>query len=63
MPELVDRQDYENWAAAGGKTLRQRANEKVRWILETHEPERLPEEVEKHIREIVEEYDHQRVNR
>lgn len=57
MPELIDRQDYENWHTAGAKTLKQRTNEKVRRILETHEPEALPEDVEKSIREIVEKYD------
>ncbi|MBW2146930.1 MAG: trimethylamine methyltransferase family protein [Deltaproteobacteria bacterium] len=57
MPELIDRQNFENWVKAGRKTLKQVVNAKVRWILENHKPERLPEEVENHLREIVEKYD------
>ncbi|MFX0197375.1 MAG: trimethylamine methyltransferase family protein [Candidatus Hodarchaeota archaeon] len=60
VPELINRQNYENWVNSGSKTLKQWANEKVRWILENHEPPRLAEKVEKHISEIVEKYDKQR---
>jgi trimethylamine--corrinoid protein Co-methyltransferase len=57
MPELIDRQDHDAWAASGRKTFKQRANEKVRWILENHEPEKLPKDVTKDLRKIVEQYD------
>jgi trimethylamine--corrinoid protein Co-methyltransferase len=59
MPKLVDRRDYEGWKGEGGKTLRQRANEKVRRILESNKPEELSKDVQKSIREIVEAYDRQ----
>jgi trimethylamine--corrinoid protein Co-methyltransferase len=63
MPELIDRQNYESWINSGGKTLKQRANEKVRWILENHEPQRLNEEIEKQIADIVEKYDKKTVKK
>ena len=44
-PRLIDRQNYDGWLAAGGKTLRQRANEKVRRILEEHQPEPWPADI------------------
>ena len=44
FPEVIgDRTAYDDWVDAGSKTLGDRANEKVRHILETHEPEPLPE--------------------
>ncbi len=59
MPELIDRQDYQAWVSSGGKTLKQRVNKKVQWILENHEPERLPEKVERYISETVRRWDRQ----
>jgi len=41
-PALLDRQNYDGWLAAGGKSLRERANERVRQILAEHRPEPLP---------------------
>jgi trimethylamine--corrinoid protein Co-methyltransferase len=41
-PALLDRQNYDGWSAAGGKTLRERANERVKQILAEHRPEPLP---------------------
>lgn len=37
-PGLLDRRNYEDWEELGKKTLGQRANEKVRTILENHHP-------------------------
>ncbi len=45
FPNLLDRGSCAAWLAKGGKTLRQRANEKVRQILATHCPEPLPDGV------------------
>ncbi len=46
MPDLVgDRNTYEDWVDKGSKTLGERANERVRHILETHQPKPLPEEI------------------
>ena len=39
---------------SGKKTLTERANEKVKDILENYEPEPLPKDVQKRLREIVE---------
>jgi trimethylamine--corrinoid protein Co-methyltransferase len=52
-PSLFDRNSFESWAAAGGKTLRQRASERVEEILAEHEPEPLPPDVQRRIDEVV----------
>ncbi len=52
---LFDRQTRQNWIAKGGKDLAARANETARYILENHEPQPLPIEVAKKIRESIEE--------
>ena len=53
QPKLIDRRVREDWAAAGGKDLHQRALEEARRILATHVPEPLPDDVVREIREIV----------
>ena len=53
QPKLIDRRVREDWAAAGGTDLHQRATEEARRILATHEPEPLPEDVAREIRKIV----------
>lgn len=45
QPSLLDRLDYHRWADQGGRTVRERANEKVREILASHRAEPLPEDV------------------
>ncbi len=52
-PKLFDRRDYDHWLAAGGKSLRQRAKERVEAILGSHTPEPLPADVQKRLDEIV----------
>ena len=52
-PSLSDRQNYEGWLAEGGKSLRERANERVRQILAEHEPEPLPADVARALDRIV----------
>ena len=52
-PKLFERRNYEAWKNAGGKTLRQRAQEKALDILEHHTPEPLPADVQKRIDQIV----------
>jgi trimethylamine--corrinoid protein Co-methyltransferase len=59
IPELIDRQNYQNWVNLGGKSLKQRVNEKTRWIIENHKPEKLPPEVEKEIKVILQGYEKQ----
>ncbi len=52
-PKLFDRKNFDMWVAAGEKTLRQRAKERVDQILAKHRPEPLPADVQKAIDEIV----------
>jgi trimethylamine--corrinoid protein Co-methyltransferase len=51
---LVNRGAKEIWQKAGGKTLTQVANEKVRDIIENHEPIPLPADAAAKIRDVVE---------
>ncbi len=53
-PELFQRVFYDNWEMNGEKTLFDRANEKVKDILENYQPEPLPDDVVKRLDEIVE---------
>jgi trimethylamine--corrinoid protein Co-methyltransferase len=53
-PKLFDRRNYDDWKNAGGKTLRQRANEKALKILSSHKPEPLPDDVQARLDAIVE---------
>ena len=52
-PKLFDRRNFSEWEAAGSKTLRQRAKERALDIMENHQPEPLPADVQKRIDEIV----------
>ncbi len=45
FPALMNRGNYEQWMAAGGLSLGDRANQRVRQILQEHQPESLPPEV------------------
>lgn len=53
-PNLVNRDNYDNWFAKGGKTLEQRAAERVEAILAEHKPDPLPEDVAQAVHAIVE---------
>ena len=52
-PTLFERGTYPDWEGKGGKTLGERAAERVSSILATHQPEPLPEDVRARLREIV----------
>ena len=52
-PELIDRSIRQEWSGAGSTDMYERAFEKAKYILETHQPEPLPEDVEKHLEEII----------
>jgi len=58
-PELIDRKMRGTWEKAGATTAYERAMTKVRYILENHRPEPLPEEVLASIRTIVTETEKQ----
>jgi trimethylamine--corrinoid protein Co-methyltransferase len=53
-PTLFDRASYDSWRKKGQKPLGQRANERVRQILETHDLPPLPIEVENRLSKIIE---------
>jgi trimethylamine--corrinoid protein Co-methyltransferase len=53
-PKLFDRNNYDNWVAAGGKDLRERARDRVEEILTSHEPAPLRADVQAAIDAIVE---------
>jgi trimethylamine---corrinoid protein Co-methyltransferase len=54
IPSLFDRQNRDGWMAEGGKNMRERANERVRKILEEHRPEPLPADVLRALDGVVE---------
>ena len=55
QPKLIDRRMREDWQAAGGTDIYQRALEEARYILENHKPDPLPDDAPAAIRSIVEE--------
>jgi len=52
--KLIDRRVREEWTAAGSTTLYDRSLAEAKRILETHQPEPLPEEVAAELRSIIE---------
>ncbi len=52
-PELIDRSGMETWQASGSTDSYQRALEKTRDILQTHEPKPLPDKVLAEMRSII----------
>ena len=55
QPKLIDRRRRPKWEELGSTDIYQRACEKAREILETHEPDPLPDNVLSEIRSIIEE--------
>ena len=53
QPELIDRKSIEDWKAAGGTDIYQKATEKAKNILESHKPEPLLNDVSTRIRAII----------
>jgi trimethylamine--corrinoid protein Co-methyltransferase len=53
-PDLLERDDHKTWLRKGGKTLGQRATERVEEILGQHQPEPLPDDLKARVRNIVE---------
>jgi trimethylamine--corrinoid protein Co-methyltransferase len=51
--DLIDKWSHSQWIDRGGTTMEKRAAEKVDEILERHEPEPLPTEVQKKLKGIV----------
>ena len=55
VPNLIERNNRENWLASGGKGLAERAAERATEILADHKPVPLSDEAKSAIRVIVEE--------
>ena len=53
-PGVFERGNYDQWQSAGGKSLGERAAERVEKILAEHQPEPLPEEVARAVHAVVE---------
>ena len=60
QPELIDRRVREDWEARGSTDMYQRATEKACGLLETHQPEPLPDDVLAQVRSIVDKADRER---
>jgi trimethylamine--corrinoid protein Co-methyltransferase len=52
-PTVFDRHNYDRWQAVGGKSLAERAVERVSKILAEHQPEPLPEDIARKVKAIV----------
>jgi trimethylamine--corrinoid protein Co-methyltransferase len=52
-PRVFERDSYSSWRAKGGKSLAERASERVEEILAEHQPEPLPDDVARTIKAIV----------
>ncbi|NOZ73241.1 MAG: trimethylamine methyltransferase [Chloroflexi bacterium] len=53
MPKIFDRQLLETWEERGSKSLRQRLQEATLALMDTHEPEPLPEDVDAELDRIL----------
>jgi trimethylamine--corrinoid protein Co-methyltransferase len=53
FPKLLDRKIRPQWLEAGGTTLGQRLNEKVRRIVQEYRPQPLAEEQNRQVQEIL----------
>ena len=54
IPELTDRRSYEAWLKDGAKDVTKRAKEKVKAILQTHQPQPLEKDAQVEIQSILE---------
>ena len=54
QPRLIDRQNYEQWKASGGTSMRERARAKIEEILAEEPRHVLPRDVEERIKAIAE---------
>jgi trimethylamine--corrinoid protein Co-methyltransferase len=53
-PDLFERKTFDMWASEGGKSLAERASERVARIISEHKPESLPPDLTSQLRKIVE---------
>ncbi len=52
-PDLINRERYDNWVQGGKLTLGEAINIKTKDIIANHQPEKLPEDIQNEIAEIV----------
>ncbi len=57
FPTLMDRKKYENWVAAGSKTMGERIKDNIKQILATHEVTPIPDDVLREMESVVEKAD------
>ena len=55
ISELADRRIFEIWSKEDGKNIEERANERVKQILNDYEPEPLDKKIEKELQRVVRE--------
>ena len=55
QPSMIDRRVREDWTTAGSLTIQDRALAKARKILETHQPDPLPDGVPEQLEAIIRE--------
>jgi len=53
IPELTDRRSYEAWLKDGAKDIVKKAKERIKIILEKHQPEPLEKDAQREIQEII----------
>ena len=53
QPQVFNRNNFQIWTEKGAKYTHQVCNEKVKWILENHKPEPLPDDVLERLEEIA----------
>ena len=54
QPKLMDRRAREKWIASGSQSMKDRALEEARHILETHQPDPLSDDVKSRLKAVVE---------
>lgn len=52
--KMVDKRQYSQWVEQGATTMEERAARRVDRLLSTHDPEPLPQDVQRELRQIVE---------
>jgi trimethylamine--corrinoid protein Co-methyltransferase len=57
FPKLLNRQNFDTWAAEGRQTMGDRARQKVREILATHQPQPVPAQALERIKGILQSAD------
>lgn len=53
FPRLLDREFYDAWVTGGSRTMAQRCREEKERLLAEHQPEPLPDDVEKEVEEVL----------